>query len=673
MESQPIAARSFRFGVFELDTVSGELRKHGVKVRLSDQPFQILRLLLERSGDVVTRQELRDRLWTSDTFVDFDTGLNSAIRKLREALDDSADNPRFIETLPRRGYRFIAPVQPAAPSPQTAAVVHPAAQEAAQIPGVAEPVTTNGAQPTGRIARSLLFAVLATCTLGLAYLAWSWTRPPSPGSRAYIESLAVLPFEDATGDPARAYIATAFSVGLTSDLDQIGDLHVSSRSSTSRFRPPNTKPLPEIARELHVDAIVEGGVTASGQRLLVTARLFRAATEEKLWADSYDVDINNFVDVQRKIARALASAIRKPMVGRRVPYSAIRFVMPRAGVPTNVSPEAYDLSLRALQAVSGQSYDGIKTAAAYLEQAIVIQPDFAAAHAFLAQVRLQLLFTGPLPPREVVPRAEEAARAAIRYDPNLPEAHATLGHILHAYHWKWEEGDKEYRRAGELGGSDEEGEAWRLEMVRDGRVGDAVTTSERAMNLDPLSFNAWVGVGVAYRSAARYQDAVEALKHAIDIDKTMARGHYQLGISYIAMGRVADAIPELEIAVNRARGVNTRFQHYLGYAYAIAGRADRARGILSDLETRRTQQYVSSFGIALIHDALGDKEAALAALEQACDDRATEFAQMPWYPPFRTIADDPRYLDVMRRVGRPNPVTLPVVATSLPSRPNPSR
>ena len=264
----PSTARVFRFGVFELDVQSGELRRHGLKIRLPDQSFQILRILLDRPGEVVTREELQQRLWTSDTFVDFDDGLNSAIRKLRDALDDSAENPRFVETLPRRGYRFIASVTPAT-------------LDQLPEPGAGDTATADAWLRTKWIAGGLVL-VVTIAMLALVYERGWWERPRPGAAAPHIRSLAVLPFENLTADPTQDYFVDGMTDALTTDLAQIGGLDVISRTSAMQYKRAK-KPLPAIGQELNVDALLQGAVVRSGQHVRITAQLIHAATDRHVW------------------------------------------------------------------------------------------------------------------------------------------------------------------------------------------------------------------------------------------------------------------------------------------------------------------------------------------------------------------------------------------------------
>ena len=625
MEASTATARVLRFGIFELDTQSGELRRHGQKIRLPDQSFQILRLLLDRSGEVVTREELRKHLWTSETFVDFDVGLNSAIRKLREALDDSAENPRFVETLPRRGYRFIASVQSATTE---------------QMPEPVAGATPRASARPRWIAGGLVLAV-TIATLVVAYERGWWEGVRAGSAAVPIRSLAVLPFENLTGDPAQDYFVDGMTDALTTDLAQIGGLQVISRTSAMQYQRAK-KPLPAIGHELNVDALLQGAVVRSGQHVRITAQLIHAATDRHVWAQSFESELSDVLALQQQMARTIAAAIQ----GRLEPPSSAR--------AERLDPQAYESYLKGLAVGGRQNYDGHRQAVAYFEDAVARQPAFALAYAAMAQAQLQFLYGGPLSPRETIPKAEAAARRALQLDDTLAQAHRSLGAILHNFYWRWEDGDKEFARARELSASSSESlPAAAAALIRSGRFEEAIADAERARKLDPLAFNTYMNLAFAYRAAGQYDRAIAEIRRALEIVPEQNRAHFQLGVTFLFMGRSNDAIGELETAVKLNQG-NPRLQAYLGYAYAAVGRPLDARRILKELESRARQQYVSSFGISLIHDALGEKEPALAALERAYQDRAVEFAQLAQYPPFKTIASEPRFRVVMRGIGLPH-------------------
>ena len=365
-----LGAHVLRFGVFELDTHSGELRRHGLKVRLPEQSFQILRTLLMRPGDVVTREELRQVLWPAETFVDFEVGLNSAVRKLREALDDSADNPRFIETLPRRGYRFVAP----AISPPDVATPTPAAQTPSStvqelVPGsdVADaratlPAPTRAGRHNGK---ALLFVLLVGMA-AFASFSGLYPRRDTATVAEPIESIVVLPFENLTGDPTQDYFADSVTDAVTAHLAQIEGIEVISRTSARQYK-QTLEPLPQIRTELNgVEAVVEGTLQRFGDTVQVTAKLVRAETDRTLLARIYDGNVSRMFTLHQEIASDLADAAGWPR--------------PATSRAQSVNPKAYEAYLKGLSAKGLQRHEGFRRAVGYLEEAIAIQPDFGAAH-----------------------------------------------------------------------------------------------------------------------------------------------------------------------------------------------------------------------------------------------------------------------------------------------------
>jgi len=669
MHTNSPATRVFRFGVFELDAESGELRRHGLKIRLPEQSLKILLALLSRPGEVVARDELRHVLWAADTFVDFEVGLNSAVRKLREALDDSADMPRFVETLPRRGYRFLGAVTVplATPSPPFESVDEPAAGPAGDpvpgtpvrpvetapgpgveaLPATAPPIVASQRAPASpRLSRGMAVraAVLAIVTLlltaGAAYQRGGPVDLRVGSAADPIRSLVVLPFENLTGDAGQESFVDSVTDAVTSHLAQVGGLNVTSRTSARRYK-QTAKGLPEIGRELEVEGVVEGAVVRSGDGVRISAKLIRAATDRHVWAQSYPGDVGQMLALQRQIASDVAVAAGRPA------SPAVR-----AGA-RRVDPKAYDAYVKGLTARGFQRYDGFRRAVAYFEEAVAIQPDFAEAYAALARAQVQFLFTGPLSPSEAVPKAEAAARKALELDPTSAHAHIALAQVLNLYYWRWDEGTKSLQRAVDSE-KQESFTAVSESLIRHGRFAEGLAAAERTRALDPLSVNAQIAVGTASLAAGLHDRAVEEFRQALAMGPATGAVRFHLGVTYIAMGRLSDAIRELEIATRSREDHQTRFEAILGHAYALAGRGHDARAILKELELHRAEQYVSSFGIALIHDALGEKALALAALRRAQTEHAVEFGLMTHYPPFRAIASDPGFRDVMRQLALPD-------------------
>jgi TolB-like protein/Flp pilus assembly protein TadD len=456
-----------------------------------------------------------------------------------------------------------------------------------------------------------------------------------------IRSLVVLPFANLTGDAERDYFVDAVTDAVTGHLAQVEGLDVISRTSARQYK-ETARGVREIGSELKVDGVVEGAVVRTESGVRITAKLIRAATDRHVWAQAYEGRLNRMIPLQQLIASDLAVAAGRPPLPPA-----------RGRTMQGIDAQAYDAYLKGITARGVQRHESFRTAIAYFEQAIAIQPDFGDAYAELALTQVQFLFVGPLTPRETIPKAEAAARKALQLDDTLPRAHLALGLILNLHYWRWEEGDKALQRGAELLGGREFPLGVIESLIRHGRFGEALAAAERGLKLDPLSINAQIAVGNAHRAAGRYDRAIAELRRALEMLPGHTRAHFQLGITFVAMGRMDDAIRELELAARPSGVHNSRMEAYLGYAYAAAGRTRDARKILKELESHRRDQYVSSFGFAMIHDALGEKAPALAALEHAFDDRAVEFAQMAQYPPFKAIASEPRFQAVMRQVDLP--------------------
>jgi len=441
MESSAPSADTIRFGVFVLYVRCGELRKQGVRIRLQDQPLLILQALLERPGEIVTREELRARIWPADTFVDFDHGLYSAMKRLRDALGDSADNPRFIETLSRRGYRFIAPVTGA--HEVTQASVSP---QVLVVPSATEARTET---PPPRLARRMALVGLGVLVGSAALVvalkvgglqSWIWgnisARPP--------RSLAVLPLANLSSDPAQEYFADEVTEELITQFSKLGDLKVISRTSVMQYK-GSRKQLPQIANELGVDAVVEGAVQLSGQRVRITAQLVDGKSDKHLWAEDYDRDLSDVLLLQSEVARDIAAKIDlqlTPQQEKRLEKQA-----------HPVIPEAYQSYLLGRYYWNKRTADGLQKAGVYFEKAIQADPNYALAYSGLADYYAFLtLLGGPevMRPPDAMAKAKAAAVRSLQLDDSLAEAHASMGHVLHNYDWDWAGAEREFKRAIEL-------------------------------------------------------------------------------------------------------------------------------------------------------------------------------------------------------------------------------
>jgi TolB-like protein/DNA-binding winged helix-turn-helix (wHTH) protein len=423
-EDHQVSVR-LRFGVFELDLRAGELRKHGLRVRLQEQPFQVLAMLLEHPGEVVTREELQKKLWPADTFVDFDHGLNKAVNKIREALSDSAESPRFVETVARRGYRFLAEVKvaDAAPirSPELATEPHPTA-EARDRPDVAEKVAMSK-----RLLPSLAWKISAFALLLLMASLAAWKLHSRNRPSPVIRSLAVLPLESLSSDASQDYFADGMTDELISDLGQISALRVISRTSVMAYKRAR-KPLPQIARELNVDAVVEGTVLRSGDQVRITAQLIEASADKHLWSQSYEGQLRDTLALQSKVARAIADQIQISLNPRE------QAALKSARV---VNPEAYVSYLKGRYFWNKRSAESLKVALAYFKQAIDEDPAYAQAYSGLADTYALLgdWQYAVMTPKEALPKAKAAAIRAMELDSTLGEAHNSLAFCLDGFDW----------------------------------------------------------------------------------------------------------------------------------------------------------------------------------------------------------------------------------------------
>jgi TolB-like protein/DNA-binding winged helix-turn-helix (wHTH) protein/Tfp pilus assembly protein PilF len=629
-----------RFEAFEADLSSGELQKHGIKIRLQAQPFQILVLLLERPGEVVTREELRTKLWHSDTFVDFDVGLNSAILRLRSALGDSAEKPKFVETLPRRGYRFISAVHNG--GPETAPTL--VAGDSVLVSAVEQTMPTReftaARRPSSKLRISITaFAVGLALLLGFNVLD---VRNRLLGRRGLpaIHSIAVLPLENLSGDPAQEFLADGMTDALITDLAQISVLRVISRTSVMRYK-GTKKSLPEISRELNVDAIVEGSVVRSGNRVRITGQLIHPATDRHLWAKNYESELSNVVTLQSDVAREIAAEIQAKLS----PQEQVRLAKTRA-----VSPAAYEACLQGRFHLNRWSVQEANNALQYFQQALAIDPSYAQAYSGLSDCYRTLAFVGGFK-RESWEKAKAEATRALALDDSLAEAHRSLASVRLWHDWDLAESEREIQRALQLNpGEAETYRVYGVMLTTRGRLNEAMAMLERAQELDPLSPVIAVDAARAYYFARRNDQAMELARKAIELDPAFALAHRFVGDAYEAQGKFPEAIAELKQAANLSPG-NLSYVGMLGRSYALAGNRREARRTIAKLtEVSKTREDVP-LQLALIYGALGENDQAFRWLERDFENRTGNLLALsvaPWFDPLRS---DPRFADLVRRVG----------------------
>jgi len=566
--------RAVKFGVFEADLAARELRKNGIKIRLQEQPFQVLALLLENRGEVTTREELRQKLWPADTFVDFDNGLNTAINKIREALCDSAESPRYVETLPRRGYRFIG----------------------------------QSEQASGKI-----------------------------------QSLVVLPLENLSRDPEQEYFADGLTEALITNLAKISALRVVSRTTAMQYKGAR-KTVPEIVRELGVDAIVEGTVQRFGERACVSAQLVQASTDTHLWAESYERDLRDMMTLQAELARAIASEIQVKLT----PQEQMQLARVR-----QVDPEAYDCYLKGRYHWNKRTLEGLTKAMEHFQEAIERDPTYAGAHAGLADSASRLGWWIDLAPEEGCLRGKAAALKAIELDKTLAEGHAALWFPLLSFDYNISAAEEAVERAIELDPQSAfalQGRACCL-MAR-GRTEESFAEALRAARLEPFTMVLLWNAALFGYIARQYDEAIELCQKGLELDPKFAPFHWTLGLVYVQRQSYGQAVEHMEEAVRLSHRLSY-FLGGLGYVYGAVGRREDALRIVGELGERCRQRHVSPYWTAMIYAALDDKDATLLWLERGREDHAPWMIYLKSPPWFDNLRSDSRYYRLLQRMNIP--------------------
>jgi TolB-like protein/DNA-binding winged helix-turn-helix (wHTH) protein/Tfp pilus assembly protein PilF len=647
-----------RFGTYEVSLQSGEVRKAGVKIRVQQQPLKLLEVLLERPGEVVTREELRSRVWPNDSFGDFDQAVSIAIAKLRSALGDSAENPRYIETLPKRGYRFIADVsfvdaeghirRPESP-PADSAGTDPGHQiqgnglavppvtgsgPALQNPGL--PIAPQRQWPTSRIILAVALAV--SLAILSVFLFRSHGRAPTP-----IRSLAVLPLENLSGDASQKYFSDGMTDQLITDLAQISALKVISRTSVMVYEGAR-KPLPQIARELHVDAVVEGTVLRAGDQVRITAQLIDASTDKHLWSQSYQGELKDTLALQDRVARAIAGQIQINLTPRE--QAALKSVRV-------VNPEAYESYLKGRFFWNKRTADGLRVALAYFNQAIEEDPKYAQAYSGLADTYALLgdWQYAVMTPAQANPKAKAAALKAVELDGALGEAHNSLAFVLDGFDWDLDAGGKEFQRAIELNpgyATAHHWYAWHLGLL--GRYDEAIVEMRKAESLDPLSLIINADLAELLVLAHSYDESIRQSRKTIEMDPNFAMAHNQLGQAYLQQRMYELAIGELQKAVQLSSRSPTCIAN-LARAYALSGRKSEAGKLLNDLKSSSTAKNSHASEVAAIYASLGDKDEAMKWLEKGYAERFNPGVLIR--PGFDPLRSDPRFQNLAHRVGLP--------------------
>jgi TolB-like protein/DNA-binding winged helix-turn-helix (wHTH) protein/Tfp pilus assembly protein PilF len=623
-----------KFGVFEADLRARELTKLGKLLPLQEQPFLLLAMLLEKPGALVTREELRARLWPQ-TVVDFDHGLNKAISKIRDALGDSAENPRFVQTVARRGYRFLADVTVAGSGAVETAPLNIASVDSQTLD---HPDT----------ARALPRRIVAWAAAGLALVLLSvilviWTRSTPSSSLPAIRSLAVLPLENLSGDASQDYFADGMTDELITHLAQISDLRVISRSSVMTYKGLR-KPLAEIAHELDVQAIVEGSILRSDKRVRITAQLIRVPADEHIWAHSYEGDISDTLVLQSQVAQAIADQIR-------VTVNSQRHVALETAKAVNI--EAYDSYLKGRYYWNKRTGDGLQEAIQYFKRSISIDPNNAEAYSGLADAYALAgdWEYGILPPTEAFPLAKTAANEALALNGRLSEAHTSLAFVLDLYYWDWDTAEKEYRLAINLNPNYAMAHhwyAWHLLVL--GQNAEGMLEMKKAESLDPLSLIIRSDVANALTASHRFEESIQQSKKTLALDPNFAIGHFHLAEALVQQHQYDAAIAEFQRAIELS-GHLAAFDANLAHAYAVSGRKAEALKIAKDMETRLDLNQSADALIALIYVGLGDLDQAMIWLNKAYDARFNPSILIRAV--FDPLRSDARFRELRHRVGLP--------------------
>ena len=641
-----------RFGTYEVSFQSGEVRKAGLRIRVQQQPMKLLEILLEHPGEVVTREELRSRVWADESFGDFDQAVNIAIAKLRSALGDSAENPRFIETLPKRGYRFIADVSvvdaDARPKRPESAAGDLSATEATEAKDKGDN-SKDKLQGTGLavapkprlwLTRWVIVALTLVLILPILFVLLLRSRGRVP---AGIRSLAVLPLDNLSGDASQNYFADGMTDELITDLAQISALRVISRTSVMAYKGAR-KPMPQIARELNVDAVVEGTVLHSGDQVRITAQLIEASTDKHLWSQSYEGEFRDTLALQKRVAREIADQIRINLTPQE--QAALKNVRV-------VNPEAYESYLKGRYFWNKRTADGLKAALAYFNQAIEEDPKYAQAYSGLADTYALLgdWQYAVMIPKEAFPKAKAAAIKALELDSALGEAHNSLAFVLDGFDWDFDSAGKEFRRAIELNpgyATAHHWYAWHLSLL--GRYDEAIAEMRKAENLDPLSLIINADLAELLVLAHSYDESIQQSRKTIEMDPNFALAHNQLAQAYLQKHMYDKAVAELQKAVQLSGGSPTSIAN-LARAYVLSGNRSEAEKLLSDLKKRSNPGYSNASEIAMIYASLGDTDQAMSWLEKGYEERFNPGVLLR--PGFDPLRSDSRFQNLVHRIGLP--------------------
>lgn len=632
-----------KFGPYLVDLGAGELRKHGARIRLQEKPLRVLALLAERQGQVVTREELKKHLWPENTFVDFETGLNTAVSKLRDALSDTAKKPRFIETIPRRGYRFLVQVEriegenetrARAPAPAVPIAKRAVVRESVAGP-TPHPQETAGItrKVRGRLAVSLVLLCLVLTTAAFFGVRQFFPRVTPAPTRAM---LVVLPFQNLTGDPGQEYVSDGFTEEIIMQLGELNhdQMGVIARTSAMSYK-GSQKPINEIARELGVNYALEGSIRKTGEGLVVTAQLIRADNQTHVWAHKYTRPTRDLAKLQGEVAEAIAREIQIQLT----PQAQLALLNVRP-----VKPDAYLSYLKGRYSLNMRSGDGMGDAVGAFSEAIQEDPDYVPAHSGLADSYNMLIFYGYFPGRDGIAKARAAAQKAVELDADLAEGHASLGYVYFMWNLNWAAAEREFERAIELDGNYSPAHQWyALYLAALGRREASLAQIKQAEDLDPLSLIVTTASAYISYFAGDYDRAAASCEKALQRDSNFMVAHAVLGLVREQQGQPEIAITEFQKTLELSGKRPAAYLDYLGHAYAAAGQREKAKAVLAELRGQVQPGGTSPISQAATLLALGEKGPAMDAMEEGFAKSTAETVWLKVDPRYENLHRDPRY------------------------------
>jgi DNA-binding winged helix-turn-helix (wHTH) protein/TolB-like protein/Tfp pilus assembly protein PilF len=641
----------YEFGPFRLDQAERTLLRGGQVVALTPKAFETLALLLKNNGHLVKKDELIERVW-QDTVVE-ESNLNVIIHMLRKALGDDPRESKYIETVSKRGYRFVAEVRTSGEQEDrrsevlTAQAFLPAASERLGSTQIITSPSVFSSTPTLRRRLAIWAAGALAVALAAAvfFILRSNRRPESTSAvaPATVRSIAVLPFRVLSSEKGDEYLSLGLADALITSLSQTRQVIVRQTEAVAKYQSTGKDPL-EAGREQGVDAVLEGQVQRIGDRVRVSARLVRTSDGASLWADRFDEQFTHIFAVEDAIAEKVARTAMRAMKGEG---SDATDRLTKRYTENNKAYEAY---LKGRYLWNERTVDSLQKALVYFQQAIRLDPNYSLAYVGLADTYTLLSFFTLAAPRDAFPKAKEAAEKALAIDRTLAEAYTALGQVKSYYEWDWNGAEEQFQKGIELNPNYPLLHHWRsLNFMAMGRLDDARAEMHRALELDPLLLITNVNLGRIDYYEGRYDQAIKQYQRSLELDESFMRTHLRLGLAYTQEGRFKEALTEYHRAREIA-GDTPQINAHIAHVMAVSGKKSEARALLAELQERAKRQYVPPYDIALVYVGLGENDKAFEWLEKAYADHSTEMIYFKVEPMLASLRSDPRYQVILRHM-----------------------